>query len=117
MPKLSKIFPKIEFIEADSTETLQNHGRDLKILDVAQGISEIKIAKFNKESNMEMFQTDKIFSMHDFDLGYNLKLLKSVGKIDSAEIICLPMRMTEEEALNQVQLILRKWVAHDMQGS
>ena len=117
MPKISKLFPRIKFIEADSTETLQNHGRDLRILDVAKNIEEIKIVKFEKDTDMEKLETGKIFSMHDFDLGYNLKILKSLGKIDSAEIICLPMKMSEEDAVNQIHLILRKWVAHDMHGS
>ena len=55
--------------------------------------------------------------MHDFDLAYNLKLLEKIGKIDSVKIIGVPMEISEEEALDQIQLILRKWAAQDIQGS
>jgi len=65
--------------------------------------------------DFERLELGKAYSMHDFDLGYNLRLLKSVGRIYSAEIVCVGIGI--EDAFNQIQLILRKWVAQDMQGS
>ena len=44
--------------------------------------------------------------MHDFDLGYNLRLLKKMNLIDSAEIICIPVGMKEEDALKKIISLL-----------
>ena len=67
--------------------------------------------------SIERLHVNRVCSMHDFDLAYNLKLLRKVGKIDSVRIIGVPMGIGEEGAMNQIQSILRKWAAQDMQGS
>ena len=46
-----------------------------------------------------------------------LKLLKKIGKLDKVEIIAVPIGYDSEKAFSQIQLILRKWVAQDIQGS
>jgi Ni,Fe-hydrogenase maturation factor len=112
MPKLQNQFPELNFISLDPTENIQEYGKDLKIIDVVQGIKEpIIITDINK------LKTGKITSMHDFDLAYNLKLLMQTGKINSVKILGLPLEMNEDKAFNYCQSILRKWVAQDMQGS
>ena len=118
MPKLQKIFPEIEFKEFDPSESLEKEGKHLKILDVAEpNFEEVRELNLNSEESFKVLENSKVYSMHDFDLGYNLKLLKKIGKIDSVDIICIPCNMPEETAIDQSQFILRKWVAHDMQGS
>ncbi len=99
IPDLKREFPGMEFIETDSTEEFYNHGRNLKILDVSPGIEKVEIIRFKSEKDLEILNISKIFSMHDFDLGYNLRLMKQMNKIDSAHIICLPMGKTEEDVL------------------
>ena len=103
LPKLQKAFPNIIFQEIDPTEDLENQGKDLTIIDTVEGIDKVMIL-----SNIEQLHANKIFSMHDFDLAYNLKLLKKIGKIDSVKIIGVPMNISEDEALDQIQSILRK---------
>ncbi len=110
LPKLKKEFPEIEFIETDSTESLEQFGPELKIIDVSPGIDKIKILDIKNEKDLEILNTSKIFSMHDFDLGYNLKLLKKLNKIDSAEIICIPMNMKKEKAFEEVKKIIEKYI-------
>ena len=118
MPMLQKNFPDLEFIEFDSTEELENFGQNLFIIDVAQpNFNEVKELVLDSDDSFNQLANNKIYSMHDFDLGFNLKLLKKMNRINSARIICLPFNLKEKEALAQSQLILRKWVAHDMQGS
>ena len=120
IPKLKVVFPEIDFIHVDPSEDLQIFGKNLKIIDVAEGVDEVKVLKLYSISDFDKIELNKIYSMHDFDLGYNLKLLKKLGKIDSCEIICLPMKKDSEvfgDIIYQTQLILRKWVAQDMQGS
>lgn len=117
MPDLKKEFPEIEFKELDANEDLQKQGKELKIIDVAEDLDKVKGIKISSLEDFNRILTNKVYSMHDFDLGYNLKLLKKMNLIDEVEIICVPMNIKEKEALNQIQLILRKWVAQLMQGS
>ena len=112
LPELRKRFPEIEFEEVDPTEGLEKHGKDLVILDAVEGIDKVMII-----DSVEQLQTNKIYSMHDFDLAYNLKILKKLGMIDNVKIIGVPIGMGEGEALDQTQLTLRKLVAQVMQGS
>ena len=109
MPQLQKLFPNTEFIETDSSESLEKYGKNLKIIDVVSEIKEIKTIKIVSEKDFEKLQTTKIYSMHDFDLAYNLKLLKKMNLIDEIEIICLPMNIDERKALKEVSEILQKW--------
>ncbi len=103
LPKLKKKFKDIEFKDIDATEELQAEGRDLVILDAVEGIDKVMIIE-----NIDQIKQSKVYSLHDFDLGYNLKLLKKMKLIDSAKIIGVPMRISEKEALAQIQFILRK---------
>ena len=112
LSKLRERFSDIEFKEVDPTEGLESEGRDLVIIDSVEGIDEVV-----EIDSIGRLHTNRVCSMHDFDLAYNLKLLKKVGKIDSVRIIGVPMGIGEDEALNQIQSILRKWAAQDMQGS
>lgn len=103
--KLEKKFPEIEFREFDTVEDLE--GDILYIMDVAKGIEEVKIIK-----NLDLIETRKIFSLHDYDLSYELKLLKKIGKIKEVFLICIPEGMEErkavEEVESQIHLILKK---------
>jgi hypothetical protein len=117
-PKLREIFPEITFKEVDPTESLESEGKNLKVIDVAEpNFSEVRVLNLKDEQDFEKLQLGKVYSMHDFDLGYNLRLLKRTGLIDSVDILCIPCDMDEKKALDQSQLILRKWVAQDIQGS
>jgi Ni,Fe-hydrogenase maturation factor len=103
LPKLRKEFNEIEFKEIDATEELQAEGRDLVILDAVEGIDEVRVIE-----DIDQIKQSKVYSLHDFDLGYNLKLLKKMKLIDSVKIIGVPMRISEKDAINQIQFILRK---------
>lgn len=111
LPELKRNFPSITFKEFDSVEDLQNEGRNLTILDTVEGIKKACLL------NLNSIKIDKIYSLHDFDLGYNIRLLKKLDLIDDAKIIAVPMNIDRKKALNQVHLILRKCVAQLMQGS
>jgi len=114
LPKLKQAFPEITFKHLDPTENLEAEIENYKltILDVVEGIEKVILIK-----EIEQLKTNKIYSMHDFDLTFNLKLLEKIGKLKKVEIIGIPQDMEEEEAFHQTQLTLKKCVAHDMQGS
>ena len=103
LPKLKQKFPNIIFQEIDPTEGLEDQGKDLTIIDTVEGIDKVMII-----TDFNQLQSNKLFSMHDFDLAYNLKILKKIGKIDTIKIIGITMDINEDEAMDQIQLILRK---------
>ena len=101
IPKLKKLFPEMEFIEIDPTEGLEKYGKNLIILDAVKGIDKVRII-----DSIEQLQTNKIYSMHDFDLAYNLKILKKLGLIESVKIIGIPMDIGEKESLEEIRKLL-----------
>jgi hypothetical protein len=80
------------------------------ILDTIQGIKKITIVK-----NPDHLILPPRNSVHDFDLGFQLRYLKKMGMIKDALIIGVPTG----KKINyfRIQSILRKLVAQDMQGS
>lgn len=103
LPRLKESFPQTEFKEIDPTENLEAEIQDkkLRIIDVVQGIKKITII-----NNIDKLQIGRVYSIHDFDLAYNLKLLKKIGELDKVEIIAMPQEMEEEEAIEGVKKLL-----------
>jgi Ni,Fe-hydrogenase maturation factor len=95
--KLRLAFPDIEFKEFDPSENLEAEGRELNIIDAVEGIEKVTLI-----TDIGSIRAQKVYSMHDFDLGYNLKLLKKLGGLDSVRIFGVPMKISEKEALGQL---------------
>jgi Ni,Fe-hydrogenase maturation factor len=100
--ELKKKFPNIEFKEFDPTEDLEKEGRELNIIDTVEGIKKTVLI-----TNIDLIKVMKVFSMHDFDLGYNLKLLKKLKKIDKVNIFGVPMKIKKKEALEQLIVLIK----------
>lgn len=99
--KLKEAFPNIEFKEFDPNENLETEGRHLDIIDSVEGIEKVMLL-----TDIDSIRTSKVYSMHDFDLGYSLKLLKKLKYIDTVRIFGVPMKISEKEAFKQlVELI------------
>ena len=94
--KLRKEFPYIEFIEFDTVEELDLE-KELNIIDTVKGIKKVELTE-----DIDKIITDKIYSMHDFDLGYNLKLLKKMKMIEKVRIFGIPSNMKEKEAMKEL---------------
>ncbi len=100
--KLRNRFPELEFKEFDPSENLEKEGRDLNIIDAVEQIKKVTLI-----TDIEKIQTQKAYSLHDFDLGYSLKLLKKLDYIDSVKIFGVPMRMSEKKALEQLSELIK----------
>lgn len=100
--KLRETFPYIEFKEFDPNENLEGEGRNLNIIDTVEGIGEVTLI-----TEIEKIKTAKLYSMHDFDLGYGLKLLKKLNYIDTVRIFGVPMRITKSDATRQLEELIR----------
>ncbi|VVB77380.1 Uncharacterised protein [uncultured archaeon] len=101
--RLRKEFPQIEFKEFDPSENLEGEGRDLNIIDTIEGIENVVLF-----TDIGLIRTSRIFSLHDFDLGYSLKLLKKLGILDSVRIFGVPMKISQRDALSQLSELIRK---------
>jgi Ni,Fe-hydrogenase maturation factor len=99
--RLAERMPDIEFCEFDPNENLEKEGRELNIIDTVQGARKVVLI-----TDIGMIQTSKLYSMHDFDLGYSLKLLKKLGYIDSVRIFGVPMRIKQKDALEQLVTLI-----------
>ncbi len=99
--RLGRRFPEIDFRAFDPNENLEAEGRSLDIIDTAEGISEATLI-----TDIDLIKTARVYSMHDFDLGYSLKLLKKIGYVDSVRIFAVPKGMGEEDAFRQLAALI-----------
>jgi len=102
MKELQKEFPDIEFREFDTVEDLHKEGRSLYIVDTVEGIDHVITI-----TGIDQLITNKIYSVHDFDLAYNLKLLKKADMIENMMIFGIPMAMKKGQALRELKKIIR----------
>lgn len=82
------------------------------ILDTVAGIQQIELIEGN---DIDKLISSPRGSVHDFDLGFQLKYLKKLGKLGEIFIIGIPQE--GEIDYLRIQSILRKLVAQDIQGS
>lgn len=101
-PKLEKLFPKIDFVITDPSENLKPIDGKLIIIDTVEGIENVTLI-----DDIKKLKTSKIYSLHDFDLAFNLKLLQKIGKLKLVKIFGVPMKGDEEEVLGQLEKILK----------
>ena len=100
-PKLRKIFPEIDFVIIDPSENLEPIDDALIIIDTVEGIEKVTVI-----DDIEKLETGKIYSLHDFDLAFNLKLLQKIGKLKKVKIFGVPMKGDEEEILKQLEKLI-----------
>lgn len=101
MPELQKMFPEIDFIIQDPNENLKPQDKELVIIDTVVGPRDVVII-----DDINKIETNSSCSMHDFDLGFNLKLLYKIGQLEKIKIYGVPMNMPADEVfLKLVKLI------------
>jgi Ni,Fe-hydrogenase maturation factor len=86
--------------------------RRVVILDTVQGIEDVALIEGDRIDGLILSPRG---SVHDFDLAFQLKYLKKLNKLGEVTIISIPQE--GEVDYLRIQSILRKLVAHDMQGS
>jgi len=101
-PKLEKLFPELNFVIADPSENLEPINKELIIIDTVENIKNVILI-----DDIEKLKTSKIYSLHDFDLAFNLKLLKKIGKLKKVNIFGVPMSGNEREILEQLEKLIK----------
>ena len=94
---------EIEFIETDSLSEMEGIEKVPVAMDAAKGIKKVELLEGTGK-----IETQDVYSMHDMDLGFELKLLKKLGKIKGARIIAIPQDYGLEKAVEEVRKILRQ---------
>ncbi len=100
-PKIEKLFPGIDFVITDPSENLEPIDGELIIIDTVEGAKKVVVI-----DDLEKLETNKIYSLHDFDLAFNLKLLQKIGKLRKVKIFGVPMNSDEEEILEQLTKLI-----------
>ncbi len=86
--------------------------RCVVVLDTVQGIQDVTLIE---GENIDRLVLSPRSSVHDFDLAFQLRYLKKIDKLGEVTIVGIPQE--GEVDYLRIQSILRKLVAHDMQGS
>lgn len=111
--KLEGKIPNVRFVIVKPNEDLPLvDQRNVIILDVVQGIKEVTLID---EDNLAKLVISKSVTAHDYDLGFQLKYLKKLGRLSKVTVIGLPIQGKIDYFF--IQSILRKLVAQDIQGS
>ena len=92
-----------EFVPCDNPDALLDESGEIIIMDVVKGIHEVKVL-----DDISRIESGAISSSHDFDLGFFLRLMKELGKIEKIQVIALPMDGDEGEISNQVMDCLKR---------
>ena len=100
LPKLKSSILNVNFIELDPTENLPQEDH-LVIIDTILGIDKITILK-----DINKIESQKLCSLHDCDLGFNLKLMKKMGKIKDVTIIGVPSNHEEAKAIKELSYLV-----------
>ncbi len=100
LPKLRKQHPSIQFTEFDPTEDLPREP-ELIFIDTVINAKEIMLI-----DDIDQFVQTKALSLHDFDLGLNLKLAKKMGWLKRIKIIGVPPAIDEKMAIEKIGKII-----------
>lgn len=111
-PELEKAFPDFEFILKDPNENLHPDNGKLIIIDTVVGPKEIVV--IDNLDDIDKIESSPNYSMHDFDLGFNLKLLKKIGHLQKVTIFGVPSGMDGDEALKRLKILIMKHAAYIM---
>lgn len=100
LPNLREGFREVEFVEIDPTENFPEED-NLIIIDTVINTDRVRILK-----DVSKIESQPNYSLHDFDLGFNLKLMKKLGKVKEVNIIGVPPNYNEKEALREIKEII-----------
>lgn len=103
----------VEFLVLAPNEDLPFASRERVVLmDVVSGTQKVMLIEGGRLERLKLSPRN---SVHDFDLGFQLKYLAKLGRLGEVKVIGLPMG--KEPDYLRIKSILRKLVAQDMQGS
>ena len=111
--RLKTTMEDVSFVFVGSNEDVPfaDEGR-VVILDTVRGIQDVALIPGDE---IDGFVLSPRATVHDFDLAFQLKYLRKIGRLGEVRVIGVPQE--GEVDYPRVSSILRKLVAQDMQGS
>ena len=87
----------VEFVKCSDSSEIFLQEKEIVILDVVEGISEVVVF-----DDIDKLKDNSIVTLHDFDLGFFLKLMKGIDQIGKVRIIGVPMKGDKERIKKDV---------------
>ncbi len=100
---LEKKFSGIFFQEIDSIDSIKKFPKNIVLMDAVAGVEKVCVI-----SDLKRICGNDVFSLHDLDAGFQLKLFKKMGKIGEVKIIAIPQKMELGNAVESVSWLLKK---------
>lgn len=111
--RLRQDFDNLEFVKVlPNSDVPFGDEENVIIFDAVQGIKNIHIFS---EKDIDKIQLSPRTSVHDFDLGFQIKYLLKLGRLKKILIIGIPMDIDID--YSSIHETFKKLVAQDMQGS
>jgi Ni,Fe-hydrogenase maturation factor len=111
--KLADTLEDVSFVPVKPNEDAPfANERRVVILDTVQGIRDVTLIA---GGDVDRLVPSPRGSVHDFDLAFQIRYLKKIHKPGEVIIVGIPQEGNVDYV--RIQSILRKLVAHDMQGS
>jgi hypothetical protein len=111
--RLRGTVPGVWFVTVEPNEDLPFVDEEsVVILDTVVGLEGVSLIP---DSGIEHLALPPRGTVHDFDLAFQLKYLKKIGRLGEVHLVGIPREGDVDYPL--VRSILRKLVAQDMQGS
>jgi len=94
---------KVKGVEFEAVESLDEvkNTKEFYIMDVALGIEKVQMIE-----DLHKLQTAQPVSLHDFDLAFELKLAKKLGKIGKVKIIAIPNGYALDKAVEETRALI-----------
>jgi Ni,Fe-hydrogenase maturation factor len=128
--ELQSAFPDITFRPAYTVEDVEDHincknidngdddgdedkeiNKELIIIDVVKGIQKISILT---DEDIQSCRTQ--CSLHDFDIGASIQLMKKLGMIKKATIFGIPFGCSKKKVLNALKKLIEMHQMHRPAG-
>jgi len=104
---LSRAFPEHEFAEGNVDELGElARERELVLIDVVKGIGRVTVFE-----DVDAFAEAPRITMHDADLGTELKLLEKAEMLGKIRVIGIPWGYPEKKALQEVEREVEKIIS------
>ena len=100
---LKKEFPEIEFKVIDPNENLKPVNKEMIIIDTVEGIDKVQVI-----DDINLIVDGPKYTPHDLDLGFNIKLLHKLGKLDKILIFGIPMEGDVEPIFGELVKEIQK---------
>ncbi|MEM2918153.1 MAG: hypothetical protein QXY62_01455 [Candidatus Altiarchaeota archaeon] len=98
--------PGVEFVNCNSVEEIFQYANkgEILIMDVAN------VKKPLILQDIEKIESKRISTLHDFDLGFFLKLMKKLNNKFNVKIICIPKKGNRKKIAKGIENLLREKV-------